>query len=75
MATICRALYVGFKLATRRARKRRCVGGGTLPSLVGFVNVALAQYRADLTGTAHGDSCVVDYAASEAHRLNESEGG
>ena len=48
------------------------MGGGTLPSLVGLREDALAQRRADLTEQHMTTVAFVDYAASEAHRLHQS---
>ena len=42
------------------------------PAWSDFVNDALAQYRADLTEQHMATVAFVEYAASEAHRLDPS---
>lgn len=72
VVTICRALYA---LSTgEQTSKEEAVAWAAerFPDWSGFVNDALAQYRADLTERHMATVAFVDYAASEARRLDQS---
>ena len=72
MATICRALY---SLSTgEQTSKEEAVAwvAERFPAWSDFVNDALAQYRADLTEQHMATVAFVDFAASEAPRLDQS---
>ena len=70
--TVCRALYA---LSTgEQTSKEEAVAWAAerLPAWSDFVNDALAQYRADHTEQHTATVAFVDYAASEAHRLDQT---
>jgi hypothetical protein len=72
VVTICRALYA---LSTgEQTSKEDAVAWAAerSPAWSDFVNDALAQYRADLTKQHTATIAFVDYAASEARRLDPS---
>jgi predicted nucleotidyltransferase len=72
VVTICRAMYA---LSTgEQTSKEEAVAWAAkrFPAWSDFVYDALAQYRADLTEQHMATVAFVDYAASEAHRLDQS---
>ena len=72
VATICRALHT---LSTgEQTSKEEAVAWAAerFPAWSDFVNDALAHYRADLTERHMATVAFVDYAASEARRLDQS---
>ena len=72
VVTICRALHT---LSTgEQTSKEEAVAWAAerFPAWSDFVNDALAQYRADLTEQHMATVAFVDYAASEARRLDKS---
>ena len=72
VVTICRALYA---LSTgEQTSKEEAVAWAAerFPAWSDFVSDALAQYRADLTEQHMATVAFVDYAASEAHSLDQT---